>query len=170
MIVPQYALLNKLALSAYIPVVRKYQEEEDEINRQKEKRLKQEKERHKPILWILDSKEFRSLIISALIFIAIFAWSDVLAIAYRDHIAPNNGNNQNGNNQNGNNQNDTRTAGFAIHIPHHIPENFASTIKDIDLRAKIGYATIISAISILLLVFFSINIWGDKVTSPKPDE
>ena len=81
---------------------------------------------------VLSGKEVRSLIVSALIFLSVFAWVDALATAYRSKILQ---------------QRPHAVAGMPF-FPHHIPENLnPNTLQDLDVRSKIGYAALLTAIT-----------------------
>lgn len=94
--------------------------------------------------WILSSREIRSLIVSALIFLTVFAWVDVIASTYREHIF-------------NKNRMGPRNAGMMPpRFPHHVPQSLTSRTEDLDLKAKIGYASILSMVAVSAFFLLSL--------------
>jgi hypothetical protein len=92
--------------------------------------------------WVLSSKELRSLIVSALIFLTIFAWVDVVATMYKNHLL---------------NKQEEHLAGFPPpRFPHHVPENLQANTQKFDMKNKVGYAIILTGITMAVFVTLSI--------------
>jgi hypothetical protein len=113
----------------------------------------------KPSKWIIGSKEVRSLIISALIFLTIFAWADVLASSYRDRVLKNASakeKNSVGSTESTGSMPDIRTdrAGFPVKFPRRVPEEeeVVEQTMDLNLGAKVGYAGILTLISTVAFI------------------
>ncbi len=124
--------------------------------------------------WIMGSKEIRSLIVSAIIFLTIFAWADVLASYYKSRViyrsneqtypindqtsqeaestVANVGQMEDENALLGN------IAGIPIpapRVPRPPPQtskNVTSNMEDLNINAKAGYACILTLISVLAFV------------------
>src|SRR5205085_46256 len=77
---PSHYMLHNIATAGYVPVV--YRQHQ----KKKEKQRQQKKQQERKLSWILSTQEIKSLIISALIFLSVFAWVDVLATSYRNHV------------------------------------------------------------------------------------
>lgn len=86
---------------------------------------------------ILSSRDIKSLVMSALIFLSVFAWADVLASIYRVYYLG---------------QNAPKYAGMLpLKLPHHVPENMKPrTLEDLDTRAKIAYALLLSGATCII--------------------
>lgn len=111
--------------------------------------------------WILSSREIRSLIMSALIFLTIFAWMDVIAIKYKNYIMGSDIN-----------ASDNINAGIPLthklsKLPHRLPSNLAETISELNVKSKIGYAVILSCITSILYLGLSLPFSSHTVSKNK---
>ena len=103
--------------------------------------------------WVLSSKEIRSLIVSALIFLVVFSWIDVVASAYRNHYlkldTP-----------------DKILASAPLQAinkinkipksPHRVPDELRATTEELTVKRKIGYSVLLSVIAIVFYVLLSL--------------
>lgn len=96
--------------------------------------------------WIMSSREIRSLIVSALIFLVVFAWVDVLATAYRNRYLP-----------------PLRPVDelalapfYKIRSPHEIPSELRAKTQELTVGRKIGYASLLSLITVGFYLLLSL--------------
>lgn len=134
------------AATGYIPVIHQKQKfknkNENEFKSKSKHKHEHENKREK----ILTSHDFKSLIVTALIFLTIFAWTDVFASIYKGYYLKKYNNNIN-NNKNKNMNNNNNLAGFiSPDIIHKLPKHQIprENIDELDSKAKIGYASILT--------------------------
>lgn len=130
-------------LAGYIPVIH---------NRQSSPSSPQDKiiknNDNPKISWILSSKELRSLIVSALIFLTLFAWMDVVAYIYKNKLIHDD------------EQRNKLNLPSAPKFPHKISENLRQSTQEFEFKNKIGYALILTGITMATFISFSVFFKG----------